>query len=64
VRFVLAQSNAHRETILGMPFRDDTRLAFERQAEESLARQREMEAADTLPFEAWRQKYLSPLRLR
>jgi glutamate--cysteine ligase len=33
-------------------------------AAESIASQRKMEAADTLPFEAWRQRYLSAEMLR
>jgi glutamate--cysteine ligase len=32
-------------------------------AQASLAEQRAIEAADTLPFEAWRQQYLAPVRL-
>jgi len=58
--FVLAQSKAHRETILKLPFLSDAASRFARMAEESLDAQRRIEAADTLPFEAFRQNYLSP----
>ena len=36
---------------------------FARLAEESLVRQREIESADTVPFEVYRQQYLDPGRL-
>jgi len=60
VSFVLAQSVAHRETLLRLPLPDDVAKRHARLAEESLATQREIESTDTLPFEAFRQKYLSP----
>jgi glutamate--cysteine ligase len=63
VHFVLAQSIAHRETILKLPYSANIAERFERLARESIARQREIEAADSLPFEAYLQKYLSPASL-
>jgi glutamate--cysteine ligase len=63
VHFVLAQSLAHRETILKLPFADDVAERFAQLAAESLARQRDIEAADTLPFDAFLQNYLSPASL-
>ncbi|HVN35918.1 MAG TPA: glutamate--cysteine ligase [Casimicrobiaceae bacterium] len=63
VRFVLAQSLRHRETICALPFADATAERFARLAEESLREQREIEAADTDPFEVFRQRYLDPARL-
>ena len=63
VRFVLAQSIAHRETLLNLPFANDIAERFAHLAESSLAEQREIEAADTLPFETFRQNYLSPASL-
>ena len=62
-RFVLAQSLRHRDAITGLPLSDDVAARFARLAEESRARQREIEAADTLPFEAFRQEYMDPRRL-
>jgi glutamate--cysteine ligase len=63
VRFVLAQSIAHRETILKLPYSAEVAERFAKQARESIARQREIEAADALSFDAYLQKYLSPASL-
>ena len=62
-RFVLAQSLAHRDAILQLPFPADVAERYARLAEESSIAQRGIEAADTLPFETYRQLYLAPLRL-
>ena len=62
-RFVLAQSLAHRDTILQLPFPADVADRFARLAEESIVEQRRIEAADTSPFETYRQLYLAPVRL-
>ena len=63
VRFVLAQSRAHRETIMKLPLEPRVAERFARLAEESIAEQRRLEAADKLPFETFRQQYLEPIRL-
>jgi glutamate--cysteine ligase len=63
VRFVLAQSLAHRRTILELPFPAEIAQRFVRLADESVTEQRAIEAADTLPFESYRQLYLAPFRL-
>jgi glutamate--cysteine ligase len=63
VRFALAQSLRHRDTISNLPLSPDVIDRFVRLADESLAKQRAIEAADTVPFETYRQQYLSPLRL-
>jgi len=63
VRFVLAQSLAHRRTILALPFPAEIAERFTRQADESVTEQRRIEAEETLPFEAYRQLYLAPFRL-
>jgi glutamate--cysteine ligase len=63
VGFVLAQSRAHRETIMKLPLEPEMVERFARLAHESLEEQRRVEAADTLPFEAFRQLYLAPVRL-
>jgi len=62
-RFVLAQSHRHRDAILDLPLAADTADRFARLASESLSGQKAIEAADTLPFESWRQLYLAPFRL-
>ena len=64
VSFVLEQSLAHKKRILEKPFPSEMDARFVRAAEQSLAKQKEIEAADKLPFEAWRQQYLRPEALR
>jgi glutamate--cysteine ligase len=63
VRFVLAQSVAHRRSILDLPYPAEIAQRFVRLADESMTQQRAIEAADTLPFESYRQLYLAPFRL-
>ena len=62
-RFVLAQSHLHRDAILEMALAPEAAERFARLASESLSGQKAIEAADTLPFESWRQLYLAPFRL-
>ena len=62
-RFVLAQSRRHRDAICALPFSADLAEHFDRLAQESRSRQREIEEADTMPFEIYRQQYLDPKRL-
>ena len=62
-QFVLAESRRHREAILALPFPPEVADRYARLAEESRARQREIEAADTMPFEEFRRQYLDPRRL-
>ena len=64
VRFVLALSRAHAEHLRGLPQPREAEAHFARLAEESLAEQRRIEAADTVPFESFRQRYLSPEQLK
>lgn len=64
-RFALAQSLQHHERLLALPFSSEAQARFARMAEESLAEQRRIEAADDMPFETYRQRYLAgelPLR--
>jgi glutamate--cysteine ligase len=62
--FVLEQSLAHKSTLQEKPFPADMDARFARAAEQSIAKQKDIEAADKLPFEAWRQQYLRPEALR
>ncbi|HXM82956.1 MAG TPA: glutamate--cysteine ligase [Burkholderiales bacterium] len=59
VRFVLAESTLHKAYLQGLELPREVREHFTRLAEWSLERQREIEREDSVPFEAWRQKYLS-----
>lgn len=63
VRFVLQQSRRHRTSITALALAADIETRFSHMAADSLQEQRTIEAADSLPFEVYRQKYLSPERL-
>ncbi|HUX26467.1 MAG TPA: glutamate--cysteine ligase [Burkholderiales bacterium] len=59
IAFALAQSKRHRRTLEDLPLPAEAAARYARMAEESLAAQRRIEAADTLPFETYRRQYLS-----
>ncbi len=63
VRFVRVQSLQTQQTLLGLPWSLEEQARFEAMAQASLQAQKEIEAADTMPFEAFRQNYVSPARL-
>jgi glutamate--cysteine ligase len=63
VKFVRAQSQQTQQTLLALPFTADWQTRFETMTRESIAEQRSIEAADTLPFETYRKNYVSPARL-
>ncbi|WP_256330020.1 glutamate--cysteine ligase [Variovorax sp. YR216] len=63
VSFVRAQSAQTRETLLALPFSAEQRAGFERLTRESLDEQKRIEASDTMPFEIYREQYVSPARL-
>ena len=59
VGFSLAQSARHRSALQDLRLPSDVEARYARMAEESLAAQRRIEAADRVPFETYRQQYLS-----
>jgi glutamate--cysteine ligase len=63
-RFALEHSLEHRNVLLGEPLSAESESRFRRMAEESLELQRVIETEDVLPFETYRQQYLSPDSLR
>jgi len=63
VRFVLRQSRQHLATINAKPLSAEDDARFAQMAETSIAEQRQIEASDSLPFEIFGQRYLSPERL-
>jgi len=63
LRFTRAQSVQTRNLLLGLPWSDAQQQRFEAMARESVLEQRRIEAADTMPFEIYRQEYLAPRRL-
>jgi glutamate--cysteine ligase len=63
-RFGLARSLEHAKTLRSEPLPAETEARFARIAEESIRKQKEIEAADRVDFETYRQKYLSAESLR
>ena len=63
VRFTRAQSEATKKTLLGLPLAADVQARFARMAQESIDAQKKIEALDSLPFEIYRQQYVSVDRL-
>jgi glutamate--cysteine ligase len=63
-RFALARSLQYRKELLNPSLPPVVQSRFESMAAESLQEQRRIEAADTMPFEVYRQLYLSSDRLR
>jgi glutamate--cysteine ligase len=63
VRFVRVQSAQTQQALLGLPWSTEDQARFEAMAQASLQGQQEIEAADAMPFEAFRQNYVSPARL-
>jgi glutamate--cysteine ligase len=64
VAFIRAQSAQTRDRLLALPWSEAQALRYAAMAEASVAEQQRIEASDSLPFEQYRQAYLSPERLR
>lgn len=63
IAFTRAQSHAARAAVMAQPYAAELQARHEAEARASLAEQERIEAADTLPFEVYRQHYLAPERL-
>jgi glutamate--cysteine ligase len=63
-RFTLAQSHQHRRALQSEPLRAGEEARLASMAKASIEDQRKIEASDKLPFEAYRQAYLSHAMLR
>ncbi len=63
VGFVRHQSQHIHQHLLGLPWTDRQRARYEALSEQSVRDQQAIEAADSLPFEIYRQEYVSPARL-
>jgi glutamate--cysteine ligase len=61
--FARAQSEATRQILLMQPFSAEDHARFVQASLDSIDAQREIEASDTMPFEIYRQQYVSPARL-
>ena len=57
--FSTHQSAQARDALLDLPWSDAQHARFTAMAEESVAAQKAIEAADALPFEEWRQHYMA-----
>ena len=62
-QFTRARSALTRDALLTLPYPDQVQDRFTAMSLASRAEQRRIEAADTMPFEIYRQQYLSPERL-
>jgi len=63
ISFVQARSERTKQVLMPRPFPAEMQTRFDRLARESVQEQQRIEAADTMPFEEFRQQYLSPQRL-
>ena len=63
VAFTRAQSQQTRNALLALPFSAEMQARFAALTKASLEEQKRIEAGDTLPFEQYRQQYLSVERL-
>lgn len=61
--FTRARSEAVRDALLALPWSAERQQAFEAATATSVEEQRRIEAADTMPFEQYREQYVSPARL-
>lgn len=64
LQFVRAQSSATRQAILALPYADALQERFEGMTRASMGEQKRIESLDTMPFELYRQQYVSPDRLQ
>jgi glutamate--cysteine ligase len=62
-RFIRQQSTDAKHELLQLPYSSEMAARFAAQARASLEAQRRIEAADTMPFEVFRQQYLDAERL-
>ncbi len=63
IGFTTAQSRQAKAKLLALPLSASQQAKFGALSEQSVRDQRAIEAADTIPFEAYRQQYVSPERL-
>lgn len=61
--FTLSQSEQAKAKLLRLPFAGSLQARMEALARQSIEDQKAVEAADTMPFEQYRQQYVSPERL-
>ena len=57
--FAFHQSEKARDALLALPWTADQQVRYLAMSDESIAAQKAIEAADTLPFETWREQYMA-----
>jgi glutamate--cysteine ligase len=63
VKFVHAQSEKTKATLLSLPFSNQQQAHFKNLSQQSMADQKKIEALDSMPFEKYREQYVSAERL-
>jgi len=63
IRFVRAQALQTQATLLGLPLSAEQQARFADLSKASIAEQKKIEAGDTMPFEIYREQYVSAERL-
>lgn len=63
IDFMTTQSAKARDALLAMPWTAEQQARYERMSQESVTAQQAIEAADTMTFEEWRQRYMDPASL-
>lgn len=63
IAFTRAQSQQTQAALLALPYSDQLHNRFVKLSRDSIEAQKQIEASDCLPFEAYRQQYLSVERL-
>ena len=63
ISFTRAQSLRTREHLRNLPLAPEVQARFEAMAAQSVKDQKQIEANDSLPFEIYRQQYVSAERL-
>jgi glutamate--cysteine ligase len=63
IAFTRAQSQQTKAKLLALPFPGGLQAKFEALSGQSVREQKAIEESDTMPFEAYRQQYVSPERL-
>ena len=64
IDFMTMQSAKARDALLAMPWTAEQQARYEQMSQESVTAQQAIEAADTMTFEEWRQRYMDPASLR
>ena len=63
VKFVRAQSEKAKANLQALPFSNEQQTHFKSLSQQSIADQKKIEALDSMPFEMYREQYVSAIRL-